>query len=231
MASLQEQRATAEASSKKKLTGLYIGLGALMVLLILFACVLPLMSASKPPLEPTTWKQVETTTQELSLEVPANWHFVTSGASGVSEWALIQGGRLCHVTIHGDTQVLGAIGDTSSAAARSMDQGEGQLDVTQRGEGGLHAFVGMMLAKEDRQFKEEAEVHESTFGGKPAAYSDFTTRRRVGVMGVTVKGRRMSVPAGDYGYDIRAECPAQHWEKFEPVATRILESVKMRGQT
>ena len=194
--------------------------------------MVPKSLASKPPAEPTEWQQVQSMTGELSLEVPANWTFTTSGSGSVYEYVLVQGSKLSRVTIHGSAN-KGSLADISGAAA-SVESGlfgetPESFGVADRGEGRLHTLIGDITAKEDKHFKETGAMQETEFRGRPAAYSDYTSLRRAGLLKGQVKGRRLTAPAGDLAYDVRAECPAQHWEQFEPIASQIIESVEAGG--
>ena len=214
-----------------------------MILVVLLLGVLPGLLASASPAQPGQWKTVKSKTQQFTLQVPDNWRFATAGSESIYEWARVQGGKLSRVTIDG-SQAKGAMGDITAAAERVetgtlemlADQmglgGEGayEPDVSERGEGRLHGMLGDLAAKQDKSFKDEGDIKECTFAERPAAYSHYTTRRRVGLLNVKVKGRRITAPAGDLAYDIRAECPEKHWDKFEPIATKILESAEMGGR-
>ncbi len=209
--------------------GPYIAFGGGGLLLLILVAVVPRALASKPPPEPTEWKQVESKTGELSLEVPANWTFTTSGSGSVYENARVEGSKLYRVTIHGSA-TKGSLADISGTTV-SVESGPfGEIQespgVADRREGRLHTLIGDMTAKEDKHFTDSGVMEETEFRGRPAAYSDYTSLRRAGLLKVQVKGRRVTAPAGDLAYDVRAECPAQHWEQFEPIASRILESVE-----
>ncbi|MFQ5810990.1 MAG: hypothetical protein ACE5JM_15335 [Armatimonadota bacterium] len=212
---------------------LYIAIGGALLVLLVVACVVPVILASGPPAQPTQWQEVETATKQLTLEVPANWRFSTAGSESLSEWARVQGGKLSRVTIHG-SHITGAMGDITSSFERmgsgmmDMAGAEGvyrEPDVSESGEGQLHALLGRVAAKEDKHFQDLGKMEACEFGGRQAARSDYTTRRRVGFLTVNVRGRRITAPAGDLAYDVRAECPEKHWDNFEPIADRILKSV------
>jgi hypothetical protein len=212
---------------------LYIAIGGALLLLLVLAGVLPGILASRAPAQPNQWQEVDTATKQLTLEVPANWRFSTAGSESLSEWARVQGGKLSRVTIHG-SHITGAMADVTSSFARMgsgmMDiPGAGGVyeepDVSESGEGQLHALLGRVAAKEDKHFQDLGSMEACEFGGRQAARSDYTTRRRVGLLTVKVRGRRITAPAGDLAYDVRAECPEKHWDKFEPIADRILKSV------
>jgi len=180
--------------------------------------------ACRPPADPEQWQQVASHTKELSLEIPTGWDLSTSGSPGTFEYVAVRWGRLYFVTIHGSA-VKGSIGDIGGALAR-LGGGDGSLPVSERAEGTLHAVVAGAEQQKDRHYREQGEVQAGTFAGLPAACSEYTTVQRVGLMSVKMRGRRFSAPAGDYGYDVRAVCPAEHWAEFEPIAGRIIGSVQ-----
>jgi hypothetical protein len=68
------------------------------------------------------------------------------------------------------------------------------------------------------------------FAAMPAAYSEFTTVKRVGLLSVPMKGWRISCFGGDFGYQVWAEAPASQWERFKPTAQKIIESARMGAQ-
>jgi hypothetical protein len=210
----------------------YIALGGGGLLVLILVAVVPRALASKAPPEVTEWKQEESMTGELSLEVPANWTFTTSGSGSIYENARVQGSKLSRVTIHGSSN-KGSLADITGSAASAESGLFGEtpqsFGVADRGEGRLHTLIGSITAKEDKHFVDSGVMEETEFRGRPAAYSDYTSLRRAGLLKVKVKGRRLTAPAGDLAYDVRAECPAQHWEQFEPIAWRIIESVEAGG--
>ncbi len=202
----------------------YAAGAGLLVLFIMAWSVFSLIAKSKPPLEPTGWQQVQTQTNELSLEVPTNWKFSTSGAGGSFEKAFVRSGKSCEVTIFG-SGTLGAMGDISGAS-RAVSA---ETPLEKRPEGKLHAQLGGFEEDNDPHYAED-EMQAVTFMGAAAAYSVYTTSKRAGVFSVKIKGWRLTVPGiGDYSYNVHAQCPAKHWDEFEPIAQRILQSVTPGG--
>lgn len=45
-----------------------------------------------------------------------------------------------------------------------------------------------------------------------------------------MKGWRLSCMGGDFGHRVWAEAPQAQWEKFQPIAKKILESAKINAQ-
>jgi len=209
----------------------YLGAVAVVVLLIVVASAIAVKLATKPPEQSEQWQRVSTETKELSLQIPAGWDFATMGSSGTFEKAWVKSGKLYRVSIEG-TLAMGAMGDISGAAARSLStNGAAAVALAQRPEGKLHLWLGEMVEDSDPYYEEQGEMQACTFAGKPAAYSTYTTVKRIGVFSVELKGWRITAPGiGDYSYNIRAQCPAQHWDKFEPIATGILSSITRGGQ-
>ena len=199
------------------------------VVLCVVGCFVAAAIVSKPPSAPGEMQAVESKTKKMTLQVPGNWKWTTSGSEGTFEWVTIKPGGLYLISIKGSS-MKGSIGDVGSAAERAMggEEGGGALGVEMKAEGGLHAFIGMVEDKEDPHYEEAGEMQAYAFGGKPAAYSEYTTVKRIGVATVRLKGARISVPAGDLGYDVRVICPASHWEAFKTDALRVLESVQLQ---
>lgn len=201
----------------------------LLVLGLLGGFVLAAWAAKSPP-KPGEWKRVESKTRQLTVEVPSNWSFTTSGSEGTYEWATVKCGMLHTVSIKGNA-TRGAIGDVGAAMQQTMGGlvGGEELPTDLKAEATLHAIVGEAEKQRDRGYRETGDVKPCTFAGRPAVYSEYSTVRRFGIAAVKMKGWRMSAPAGDYGYDVRVLCPAKCWDKFEPHATQILNSVQFGG--
>ncbi len=201
-----------------------------LVVLVLGASMIALSKACAVPDAEGEWKPEQSLNKEFSLQVPPSWRFSTAGSPGSFESVKVAGGGLVAVTIYG-SQTMGAIGDVSSAMARAAAPAEGGYQpVDTRAEGQLHATLELVEKKKDPKYAEEGEVTACAFAGMPAAYSGYTTVKRVGLFSVKIKGWRISCPAGDYSYDVRAFCPEKQWEKFEPIATKILAGVTKGGQ-
>ena len=205
----------------------YVAVGVGLIVLYVVGCFASAIAASKPPEEPADWKQIESKTKLLALEVPSDWECILAGSGGSFEYVTLRAGKLYTVTLKG-TGVKGSISDIGAAAGQGLSGiGEGglELSTSQTAEGGLHQFIAMTEQGEDPSFHDTSDIQEATFGGRAAACSEYATVRRFGVIaGVKMKGWRMSVPAGDLGYDIRIVCPAGHWDEFYPIGKRIIES-------
>jgi len=184
--------------------------------------------AQAPPPQPTAWQRRPSETRELIVQVPTSWQFFTCGSAGSFERVVIKTGKFTAVTIDG-SQVMGTMGDVSSAAARAGAEALGDLPLKKRAEGRLHETLCAVEKEKDPHYQEAGEMRACTFAGMPAAYSEYTTTRRVGAFTVKLKGRRLTCPAGDYSYDVRAVCPEKQWDEFEPIATRILAGVTRGG--
>lgn len=197
-------------------------LGALATFLVLSfggAFVTARLAAGAPP-EPADWKSVETMTKVLTLQVPGNWTFSTSGSQSTYEQASIKATRLCRVYIDGNA-TKGAMGDVAAAAARV---GGGSAELR------FHASQGELHKKRDPKYEESGEAKPCTFGGVPAAYSEYTTLKKVAGFGVKLRGWRISTSNGDYGYQVWVEAPDKQFDKFEPMATKLLGGVKFASQ-
>jgi len=201
--------------------------GVGVVVLGLLGCFVMAAWAARAPADPAEWKRVESKTKLLTLEVPSNWSFSTSGSEGTYEWVTIKGGTLYTVSINGG-QAKGAIGDVGAALEQAMGglAGDGQLPTELKAEASLHAMVGEVEKEKDPHYRETGEMKPCTFAGRSGVYAEYTTPRRFGIAAVEMKGWRLSAPAGDYGYDVRLLCPAKQWKKFEPTATKIINSVQ-----
>jgi hypothetical protein len=200
-----------------------------LVVLAIAGCFVAAAVVSRPPAAPGDWQSVESKTKKMTLQVPANWKWSTSGSEGTFEWVTVKPGGLYVIRIKGSA-VKGSIGDIGSAMQRmaSGDGGGEDLGVEMRAEGALHELLGEVEKKQDRHYRGTSDMQPCTFGGKPAAYSEYSTTKRIGIATVRLKGARMSVPAGDLGYDVRIICPAAHWDTFQPHASKLLESVQLR---
>lgn len=202
-----------------------IGAGVLLVL-IFGGFGVAYALATRAPAAPSKWTSRESQTKLISLQAPENWHFSTSGATASYERVRVESG-LYRVLIVGNP-VLGTLGDISAAAARvSAPEEGGEQPLEKRAEGRLHMTLAEKEAKVDPAFKEGSEMQATRFAGLPAAYSYYTTKRRVGLFTVPMRGLRMTVPSvGDLALDIRALAPAKHWDHFEPIAKQVLESAQ-----
>lgn len=201
---------------------------AALIALLLIGVVVNCVAAAKaagPPPPPAQWQALQSKTKLLSLQGPSNWKFVTAGSSASYEQAELRGGPLCVVSIHG-SQSKGSLGDMMGASS-NLARGS---EVERRPEGKLHAFLGVMVRKEDKHYA-EGDLQGCTFAGMPAAYSEYTSLRRVGLFAVKVKGWRLACSGGDLGYDIRAEAPEKQWDGFKPTAEKILGSVAFGSGT
>lgn len=200
-----------------------IAAALVLILLVLFGGLI----GPKAPAEPQDWQTVNSKTGTLSLEVPGNWTFSTSGAESRFESVYVKAAKLSGVKIGGNP-ALGAMGDVSSAAARVKSDGSGQGPQRVNDAQLLHTFLGDVAKHEDPNYQEQGEMKPCKFAGREAGYSYYTSQRRHGLRSIPVKGLRLTAPAGEFAYVVRAECPAQYWEQFEPVADRIIKSVEMK---
>ncbi|NPV48970.1 MAG: hypothetical protein HPY69_18670 [Armatimonadetes bacterium] len=206
-----------EAQRRSRPVWLYVLIGVAAVIVFVLAVQFAAFSkAMKPPVEPAEWKAVTSHTGHLALQVPATWRFSTAGSEGSFESVLVRCGPLCKVSVDAG-QARGALSDVAAASARA---GGGPAELS------LHETLGMFVAKSDTTYKEEGEPQSCTFAGQRAAYSVYTARRRVGLFGAQVRGWRISCPGTDYGYDVRIEAPARHWEKFQPLGAKVVSSVQ-----
>jgi hypothetical protein len=213
----------AEKSARPRWLPYAIGIGAL-VLLIVGGGLVSRANALRAPAPPDSWVLQDSATGEFSLEVPANWHFTSSGQESVYEQARLRPGGLTKITIRG-TAALGAMADSAQAAeriARGLDD-SGPVPFERRAAAGMHASVGEMLEREDPRFRDEAvQEHEGPRLG--AAWSYYTTRKWAGLGFAPIRGIRLTAPAGTLCYTLYAECPQGHWDEFEPLAWRIIDS-------
>jgi len=202
---------------------------AAVVVLGVGGCFVAAAVLSRPPAAAGEARSVESHTKKMTLQVPANWKWTTSGSEGTFEAVKIRPGGLYVISIEGNS-VRGSIGDIGAASSRMMaGEGDGSASpVAMKAEGGLHALIGAVEDKEDPNFEETTEMQSYTFGGNPAAYSEYSTLTRVGIATVRLKGGRISAPAGDLGYDVRVICPAAHWDTFSKEAFKVLESVQLQ---
>jgi len=199
----------------------YLAAVASLAFVIFGWSAISLRGALRPPQEPGEWQSVGSENEYLHLQVPDNWEFTTSGSRGGFERVTVKSGKCCTVTIKG-TQTLGAMAD-ATVGSRSEDLSATPFDETRMGE--FHAKLGAWVMEEDSNHKEEA-MQPCTFTGTRAAYSTYTTVRRAGVFAVKTKGWRITTASvGPYAYTIRAECPEKHWDKFQPIASKIIGSV------
>jgi hypothetical protein len=198
-----------------------------MIVLGLLGCFLVAAWAAKSPAKATDWKRVASKTKQLTIEVPSDWSFTTSGSEGTYEWVTVKGGMLHTVSINGG-QAKGAIGDIGAALEQAVGglATGGELPTDLKAEATLHMIVGAAEKEKDRHYQETGEMKPCRFAGRGAVYSEYSTIRRFGIATVRMKGWRLSAPAGDYGYDVRLLCPEKRWKEFEPTATRIINSVQ-----
>lgn len=199
-----------------------------LILLAVVASGIGVFLACRPLAEPEEWESVQSETNKISFQAPAGWKFSTSGLEAMFDKASVRRGKLYLVRIEG-SQVKGILGDISGAASRASApaEGAGPPPLDKRAEGRLHMMLGDFETKRDPNYEEVGEMQACAVSGMPAAYSQYTTVKKVGIFSVKVKGWRITVPAGEFSYDLRAEAPAKRWEAFEPIATHIFESVQL----
>lgn len=118
-------------------------------------------------------------------------------------------------------QARGALSDVAAASAR---MGGTPTELS------LHKTLGTFASRSDKTYREEGEPQPYTFAGRKAVYSVYTTRRRAGLFGTEVRGWRIACPGTDYGYDVRIEAPARHWERFQSHGARVVSSVQFGQQ-
>lgn len=203
-----------------------VPLGVIIVGLVAWS-VLKARAASAPPKEPGDWTPIKSQNGNISMQVPANWKWRTSGSSGTFEKVVVQCGDMCFLSIEG-TQGKGAMGDITGAAARASASPEGgEMSLDRKPEGRLHSMLADLELKKDPSYKEEGEMQPAAFGGLPAAGSQYTTVKRAGLFKVKLKGIRMTAPGGDYGWDIRIVAPEKSFDQFAPIAVKMLASVQL----
>jgi len=216
------------AAPPRPLWPYFVGAGVTLVLVLLLTGFLAGKQAAGPPPEPGNWSTQQSKTKLLTLHVPDNYVFSTSGSSASYEQVYIRATKLCRVTVDGNG-TKGAMSDAIAATSRAGG-GDSSGTVASSAEGKFHALQGGLLKTKDPAYQEEGEVSGWSFAGMPAAYSDYTSFRKVGLVAVKVRGWRLSCMGGDFGYQVFAEAPEAQWEKFQPTARRILESAKLGAQ-
>ncbi len=198
----------------------YLAVVASLAFVVLGWSAISLRSALQPPKKPDQWQSVSSENDYLRLQVPANWDFTTAGSPASLEYVRIKSGKSCFIRIKG-TQALGAMAD-ANVGSRSEDLSATPFEDTRMGK--FHAQVGNLVQKKGKNYKEEV-MQPCTFTGTRAAYSIYSTVRRAGVFAVKTKGWRITTASiGPYAYTIRAECPEKHWDKFQPIASKIIGS-------
>jgi hypothetical protein len=218
----------AEAMRARTPVGKYYALGGgIVVLLLVVVQLLAYFAAMRLPPAAGAWQLYRSQNKVIAFTGPATWHFTTHGVSGVGEPAELIGGSLYSVTLNG-SQIASILSDVFGAAARSsaslQNGGTGSPPLERRQEGRLHTFLAAQAKRDDPNYQEEGGMQPTNFAGGAAAYSDYTTRHSVGLMSVPMKGRRLTAPLTDLAFEIRLECPAAHWDEFEPRAQKILDS-------
>lgn len=207
----------------------YLGAAVTIVVVGLGALFMSAKAAAGPPPEPADWADMQSKTKLFTISVPANYKFSSSGSSGSYEQMTVKATKLCRVYVDG-TGTKGAMSDVAAATSR-MTGGDSSSSVSRRGEGKFHVAQGELYKKtRDRSFEESEDIKAWNFAGMPGAYSEYTTVKKVGLFPVKMKGWRLSCMGGDFGYQVWAEAPESQWEKFKPIATKILKSAKMNSQ-
>jgi hypothetical protein len=225
-ASVQRKPPTVE--QPRPLWPYYIGAAVAIILVVLVAHFIGLKAASGSPPEPADWTTMQSMTKLISIEVPGNYRFSTSGSSASYEQITVKATKLCRVYVDGNG-TKGAMSDVAAATSRTMES-EGSLSVAARGEGKFHAAQGELQKRRDPSYQEAGDMEAWSFAGMPAAYSEYTTVKKVGLFAVKMKGWRLSCMGGDFGYQVWAEAPQAQWEKFQPTASKILQSAKINAQ-
>ena len=201
-----------------------VGALVTVVVISLGAGLIAAKTAAGPPPAPADWKTVTSKTKMFTVSVPGNYLFSTSGSSGSYEQFTVKATKLCRVYVDG-TGTKGAMSDTAASAARASG-GDSSPNVASHGEGRFHAQQGDFHKRQDPAYQEPGEMQAWSFAGMPAAYSEYTTVKQVGLLTVRMKGWRLSCIGGDLAFQVWAEAPAAQWEKFQPIARKILESAK-----
>jgi len=216
------------AQQPRPLWPYFVGAGVAIIVIALAAGFVAAKAAAGPPPEPGEWKTMESKTKLFTVQAPANYTFSSSGSSGSYEQFTVRATKLCRVYVDG-TGTKGAVSDMAAAAAR-VSGGDSSPNVADHGEGKFHASQGEFHQRQDPAYKEEGDMKAWSFVGMPAAYSEYTTVKKIGLVGVKMKGWRISCMGGDFGYQVWAEAPEAQWEKFQPIASKILDSAAM-GKT
>ncbi len=206
----------------------FVGAGVALVVVVLVAQFVAVKAAAGPPPEPADWGTQQSKTKLLSVLVPGNYKFSTSGSAGTYEQVTVKATKLCRVYVDGNA-TKGAMSDVSAATAR-MTEDTGPATVVRSAEGRFHAAQGELHKRKDPSYAEEGQMGEWSFAGMPGAYSEYASVKKVGLLAVRMKGWRLSCMGGDYGYQVWAEAPATQWEEFQPTARKILESAKLNPQ-
>lgn len=216
------RRGRAAAKADKKPMGMYYGIAAAALVLVLaVAMAVGYSQATSAPPAPGEFQSVEAYTGEFVLQVPANWKFNTAGSKGSFAQFILKATPTTMVKMKG-SGASGALGDVSAATSRMLG---GTVSLEMSPEGKMHAMFGDIMKKEDPSFVDEQMQPAMLFGASAAA-SYYTTKESFMGIPVKMKGWRVtSGTVGDYSYNFRAECPEKHWDKFEPVAKQIAESV------
>jgi hypothetical protein len=222
------RRQPAAVPQPRPLWPYYVGAAGTLVVVLLVAQFVGMKSAAGPPPEPADWATQQSMTKLFTMSVPANYKFSTAGSAGTYEQMTVKATKLCRVFVDGNA-TKGAMSDVAAATAR-MTESEGSASVAARGEGKFHATQGMLHKKKDPKYQEDDKMAAWSFAGMPAAYSEYATTKQAGLFPVKMKGWRLSCMGGDYGYQVWAEAPAAQWERFQPIARKILQSAKINTQ-
>lgn len=204
--------------------------GGVAVIVLLVMQYVSFKAAIAPPPTPPGWDAVKSKTGHFTLQSPQGWKFITAGSSGSYESVLVRRGPVYKISVDA-SGTKGALSDVSGAVARVSDTGEGgPPPLEKKPEGRFHETMGGLAQKKDPSYQEEGDMQPCLFAGQPAAYSVYSAKRRVGLFSITVKGWRLSCPGTDFGYEVRAEAPQEHWAEFEPIATQLIGSMQFGGK-
>lgn len=199
-----------------------IAVGGAVVLLVALLLVMGIM-ASAPPPEPGEWKEFTAKDKSFSAWYPADWGEPSnSGSAGSYVLVDWKAGKLCRVSVQG-TQKAGAMGDPAAARERAAGPNP---PVDKTADGALLELFKKAFAAKRPGYEEGEAVFSYDFANVRSARADYSYARRVGLLGIKMKGFRLGYFQGDYGYDIYAEAPEKHWAKLEPTAKKILAGVQ-----
>ena len=206
------------------------GLVVLVVALIIVGVL-----ASGPPPDEGEWQAFTSKDGSFAALYPTGWDAPQSSGSGNTFVLVVwTATKLCNVTVMGN-QRAGAIGDAAAASERAARSGLGAEGVSleMTADGSLLGYFRETadFVKRRPGYEEGSMRHAYDFASVQSACVEYTYTKRPGrLLRVRMRGVRWASFQGAYGYHAVVEAPEKRWDKFRPMADRILRSIQF-GKT
>jgi hypothetical protein len=242
---VQDVAAKGKRNLRRTLIMLAAALGGAFVLVLVLSHVMA-MSTSRVHAV-TQWADHTTPDQTITASLPANWHVTEGTAQGLKTRLTAQQSSLIGVSVVG-SDALSFMGDISKTASAGFGGASTESDTEMPGMGA--ASMGMPgtggsaadatppeqkvhgLSRKEFEHRypgyKEGPKQELIVGGSPACLTEITFARRCVLINMEMRGVRITALGPQRGYSIVAYCPAQAYEDFEPVVSKLLAGLRLQ---